>query len=229
MTTMTASDLLERLKDLPQIRADLRDLLNAESAEPIPRRKPVNTARDLEIAKRIWAGETRRDLAAEYGIGLPRVHQIMAMHPNPDKTPKPNRNAERDAQIVARARAKTPRAVLAKEFGLSLIRIHQIVGAEPKAQPKTWEERATESRTKYAMGQPLKRDEITMVLITSYQDLCDDIIADMREGKMHDYLEPKYGNAIDDLPTNMDNYLGIWKKLCPMEPYSRSLMYQHEG
>lgn len=229
MTTMTALDLLDRLKDFPQIRAELRDLLNAESAEPIPRRKPVNTQRDLEIAKRVWAGERRQDLAAEYGIGLPRIHQLMAMHPNPDKTPKPKQNADRDHLILERAKAKTPRAVIAKEFGLSLIRVHQIVGAEPKAQPKTWDDRAADARTKYAMGQPLTWSETTMVLITSYSDLCEAIIADMREGKTHLYLEPKYGGAIDDLPTDMDNYLGLWKKLCPNEPYSRSLMYQNEG
>jgi len=229
MTTMTAADLLARLKDLPEIRADLRDLLNAEFAEPIPRRKPVNTQRDLEIAKRVWAGERRQDLAAEYGIGLPRIHQLMAMHPNPDKTPKPKQNAERDRLILERAKAKTPRAVIAKEFGLSLIRVHQIVGAEPKAQAKTWDDRAADARTKYAMGQTLTPKEVSMVLITSYSDVCEDIIADMREGKMHDYLEPKYGNVIDDLPTNMNHYLDVWAKLCPREPYIRSLMYQTEG
>lgn len=229
MTTMTAATLLERLKDVPEIRADLYALLDAEFNPAYPRRKPTNTERDLEIAKRVWAGESRREIAAEYGLGLPRIHQIMAANPNPAPTTKVNRNAERDAQIVAKARAKTPRAVIAKEFGLSLIRVHQIVGAEPKAQAKTWDERASDARTKYAMGQKLTPNETTMVLITSYTDVCEDIIADMREGKMHDYLEPKYRDAIDELPTNMDNYLDMWKKLCPREPYSRALMYQNEG
>jgi len=228
MTTMTASNLLDRLKDHPELRSELRDLLNAEANDTYPRRKPSNTERDLEIAKRVWSGENRRDLASEYGIGLPRVHQIMAMHPNPDPKPKKNSNAERDAKIVAKARAKVPRAVIAKEFGLSLIRVHQIIGAEPKTKAKTWDERASDARTKYALGQPLTPNEVTMVLLTGYPDLCEDIIADMRDGKTHEHLEPKYSNAIDDLPTNMDNYLDIWAKSCPRESYARELMYRHD-
>jgi transcriptional regulator with XRE-family HTH domain len=220
---MTTAELLEALKHNHEARAILKGLYG----------NGKNDKRDAEIAQRVWAGETQSSLAMEYGLSVNRVSQIMATRKNPNPNAgRPQRNAERDRLILERANAKKTRAEIAKEFGLSVIRVNQIVSASRsfgKQQAKTWEDRAADARTKYAMGQTLTPNEVSMVLITSYSDVCEDIIADMREGKMHDYLEPKYGNVIDDLPTNMNHYLDVWAKLCPREPYIRSLMYQTDG
>lgn len=194
MATMTATSLLERLSDFPELRAELRDLLNEEANANYPKRKPSNKARDLEIAKRVWAGESRRTLAQEYGIGLPRVHQIMAMNPNPDPTPKAHPNAARDAEIVAMAQNKISRAVIAKSFGLSLIRIHQIIGAEPKSKYKTitLEDKIKYAMQKYDSFEPLTFEEEWRVFVRKYETIARQVASDLLNGMSQYQIEQKY-------------------------------------
>jgi DNA-binding NarL/FixJ family response regulator len=120
-TYSTAASLIARIRDKPELVEAMRVLLNKEVG------RPNNAARDAEIAQRVWNGESRRDIAHEYQLSMPRVNQILQMNPNPNP-PKELPNAARDRLILDQASKGIPRAAIAKEHNLSVVRINQIVG-----------------------------------------------------------------------------------------------------
>jgi len=185
MTTITAQDLLDRLKDHPEILEEMRVILNSATTKPLSGKRgsnrPSNTERDKTIAKRVWEGENRRDIAMEYQLSLPRIHQILAQYPNPNPV-KRNPNAERDRLILDKAAKKVPRAVIAKEHGISVIRVNQIVGSVPKPKKMTFAERCTEAMRKYDSWEDLTFEDECLVLITKYEPWARQLTQMMIEG-----------------------------------------------
>jgi uncharacterized protein (DUF433 family) len=193
---MTAQLLLDKIKDYPEILADMRRILN--EGQPMPKtRRPSNLERDQTIAKKVWEGASRRDIAHEYGISLPRVNQILMMYPNPNPSTAPA-NAERDAEIVKQVAAKVPRAELAIKYGISLERVNQIARTIPKKRKLTFEERAARSHARYASFEPLTFDDEVNILVTKYEALARKIAQDHLNGLSQAQLEAKYPSDIKD-------------------------------
>jgi hypothetical protein len=181
MTTINAKDLLDRLKDHPEILAEMREILNSTTTKPLSVKRPDNTERDKTIAQRVWNGEKRRDIAMEYQISLPRINQIMQMNPNPNPV-KVNPNAERDRLILDKAAKKVPRAVIAREHGLSVIRVNQIVGSVPKPKKMTFDERVADAMKKYDGFAEMTMQEECLVMIHKYEPIARKLTQHMAEG-----------------------------------------------
>lgn len=98
-------------------------------------RPRAHAERDREIAWRVGNGEPRATLAAEFGIHVSRVQQILAESKGqrkprisrPQGYPGHRPNVARDAEIVRRRLAGESPSLLAAEFGLHPSRIPQIV------------------------------------------------------------------------------------------------------
>jgi hypothetical protein len=181
MTTITAQSLLDRLKDHPEILAEMRDILNSTITKPLSAKRPDNKERDKTIAQRIWNGEKRRDIAMEYQISLPRINQIMQVNPNPNPV-KVNPNAERDRLILDKAAKKVPRAVIAQEHNLSVIRVNQIVGSVPKPKKVGFGERVAEAMRKYDAYEALTFEDDCLILLTKYEPMARKITQHMIDG-----------------------------------------------
>lgn len=137
MTAPTAADLINRIRSNPELMEDIRQQLNLEAGydkHPItPQYK--KTLRDAEIAAKVHAGATHAKVAIEYQLSLPRIAQIMRMHPNPNPEGKVNPNLERDQAIAKKIWEGTARRDVAAEYGLSMARINQIAAQYPNPNP----------------------------------------------------------------------------------------------
>ena len=178
---LTTVELLEALRNDPAARAAIASLYT----------KAKNADRDAEIAHKVWAGAKQSEVALEYGLSVNRITQIMSTRPNPNPD-KHKPNAERDAQIVAKARAKVPRAVIAQEHNLSVIRVNQIVGAAPKPKKLTAEERFAISNKKYHAFDDLTFGDECNILVSKYEPIARQILADRLDGMGQAQLEAKY-------------------------------------
>lgn len=236
MTTPTASDLIDRLRHAPELLEAIRQQLNSEAkdntslvAKPASRR-PDNTERDNEIVAKVHAGtHTRADIAREYQLSLPRINQIMQLHPHPNPV-KVNPNAERDAKIVAKARAKVPRWQLAQEFNLSVIRINQIVGAAPKVKKLSVQDKAREALRKYDAYEDLTFEEDCLIMVFKYPEMAKKITKSIVAGTpptiIHQWefpadhtggdinWTPEHYTAVSHLLYNFDH--GTWKEYDPL-------------
>lgn len=205
MTTMTTVELLEALKNNPEVRSVLKSLYS----------NGKNADRDAEIAQRVWAGETQVSLALEYGLSVNRIGQIMATrkNPNPPAT-KPNRHAERDHLILERAKAKVPRAQIAKEFGLSVIRVNQIVSASRAfgKQPKLTDAQKMElAMQNYLSFKPMTVEDEWRVFVQKHNGIARSIATDMQNGVSQYELDRRYGDSAgEDFNLNHNHYLGIY-------------------
>lgn len=189
MTTPTALALIDKLRHTPEILEAIRQQLNIEAknnspvTDETPRiYKTPNKDRDAEIVAKVHAGtHTRAQIAMEYQLSLPRINQIMQLHPNPNPI-RVNPNAERDRLILDDARKKVPRAEIARKHGLSVIRVNQIVGAAPKVKKMTFAERCTEAMRKYDSWEDLTFEDECLVLITKYEPWARQLTQMMIEG-----------------------------------------------
>jgi len=218
MTTMTSAELLEAIKNNPEVRAVLKSLYG----------KGKNDDRDAEIAQRVWAGETQASLALEYGLSVNRVGQIMATRKNPNPNAgKPQRHAERDRLILDAAKAKKTRAEIAKEFKLSVVRVNQIVSASRAfgKQPKLTNAQKMElAMKKYMTFQPLTVDDEWRVLVNKHEPTARAIATDMQNGVSQYELERKYATIsgedftltyphfVEVFNYFIDEPSGIWKR-----------------
>ena len=178
---LTTVELLEALRNDPAARAAIAWLYT----------KAKNADRDAEIAHKVWAGAKQSEVALEYGLSVNRITQIMSTRPNPNPA-KRNPNAERDRLILDKARAKVPRAVIAQEHNLSVIRVNQIVGAAPKAKKMTAEERFAISNKKYHAFDDLTFGDECNILVSKYEPIARQIVADRLDGMGQAQLEAKY-------------------------------------
>lgn len=207
MTTMTSAELLEAIKNNPEVRTILRSLYG----------KGKNTQRDAEIAQRVWAGETQASLALEYGLSVNRVSQIMSTRKNPNQNAgKPQRNSARDHLILEAANAKKTRAEIAKEFGLSIIRINQIVSASrafTKQTKMTTAQKMELAMQKYLSFQPMTLDDEWRVLVHKYEPTARAIATDMLNGLSQYAMEQKYPpNCVEeDIQYNYAHYVEVYK------------------
>lgn len=181
MSTITAQELLDRLKGHPEILEEMRVILNSTITKPLSGKRPSNTERDKTIAQRVWNGENRRDIAVEYQLSLPRIHQILAQYPNPNPV-KVSPNAERDRLILDDARKKVPRAEIARKHGLSVIRVNQIVGSVPKPKKMTLVEKTAEAMRKYDAWEDMTFEEECLIMLSKYDTVARRITQEMIEG-----------------------------------------------
>jgi hypothetical protein len=137
MTAPTTADLLSRLRSNPELMEELRLALNKEAGYDKHTITPQykKTLRDAEIAAKVHAGATHAKVAIEYQLSLPRIAQIMRMHPNPNPDGKVNPNLERDQAIAKKIWEGVARRDVAAEYGLSMARIHQIAAQYPNPNP----------------------------------------------------------------------------------------------
>ena len=206
MTTITARDLLDRLKDHPEILAEMREILNSTITTPLSTKRTDNAERDKTIAQRVWAGEKRLDIAMEYQLSLPRINQIMQMHPNPNPV-KHNPNAERDRLILDAARKKVPRAEIARQHNLSVIRVNQIVGAAPKPTAPTFADRVADALRKYESFDDMTIQEECLVMVGRYEPIARRITQDLLDGMGLQQLEDKYpADITGDIPWTAEHY-----------------------
>lgn len=181
MTTTTALALIDKLRHTPEILEAIRQQLNIEAndttslVEKAKPPRPNNASRDAEIVSKVHAGtHTRADIAREYQLSLPRINQIMQLHPNPNPA-KVNPHADRNAKIIAKAKAKVPRATIAHEFGLSVIRVNQIIGAVPKVKKMTYAERVAEALRKYDKWEDMTFEEECLIMLSKYDKIAREI------------------------------------------------------
>lgn len=198
---LTTVELLEALRNNPEAKAAIASLYS----------KSQNAQRDADIAQRIWAGERYGVLAAEYGISVNRISQIMASRPNPNPQGRPSPNAERDRLILDDARKKVPRAEIARKHNLSVIRVNQIVGAAPKPKKRTFEERVAEAVRKYDSFEDLTYNEECLVLVGRFESLARRIVQDYVDGMSQYQLEQKYPSSIidDDIQWSGMHYISV--------------------
>lgn len=231
MTTPTALALIDKLRHTPEVLEAIRQQLNIEAndttslVEKPKSNRPDNTQRDAEIVAKVHAGtHTRADIAREYQLSLPRINQIMQLHPNPNPV-KVNPHAERNRLILDEARKKVPRAVIAKKYGLSVIRINQIVGAEPKVKKLTRAERTAEALRKYDAFEALTFEDDCFIMLAKYEPtaraITQAIVDGMTPKLTHtwEYPEdctggdikwtPEHYEAIANIMYDFD--AGIWK------------------
>ena len=208
MTTITARDLLDRLKDHPEILAEMRGILNSTITTPLSTKRTDNAERDKTIAQRVWAGEKRLDIAMEYQLSLPRINQIMQANPNPNPNPvKHNPNAERDRLILDAARKKVPRAEIARQHNLSVIRVNQIVGAAPKPTAPTFADRVADALRKYQSFDDMTIQEECLVMVGRYEPIARRITQDLLDGMGLQQLEDKYpADITGDIPWTAEHY-----------------------
>lgn len=214
MTTPTALALIDKLRHQPEILEAIRQQLNIEAkdnsqltAKPAPIYKRNNTQRDAEIVAKLHAGtHTRAQIAAEYQLSLPRINQIMQMHPNPNPT-RVNPNAERDRLILDAARNKVPRAEIARQHNLSVIRVNQIVGAAPKPKAPTFADRVADALRKYDNFDDMTIQEECLVMVGKYEPIARRITQDLLDGMGLQQLEDKYpADMTGDIPWTAEHY-----------------------
>jgi hypothetical protein len=198
---LTTVELLDALRNNPEARAAIASLYS----------KSQNSQRDADIAQRIWAGERYGVLAAEYGISVNRISQIMASRPNPNPQGRPNPNAERDRLILDEARKKVPRAEIARKHNLSVIRVNQIVGAAPKPKKLTFEERVAAAVRKYDSFAALTFAEECLAFFGKNEALARSIVQDYVDGMSQYQLEQKYPPSVvdDGIQWNGMHYISI--------------------
>ena len=117
----------------------------------------------------------------EYQLSLPRINQIMQLHPNPNPT-RVNPNAERDRLILDAARNKVPRAEIARKHNLSVIRVNQIVGAAPKVKKLTRAEKIAEALRKYDAYEDLTFEDECLIMLAKYDTIARRITQRIIEG-----------------------------------------------